>query len=41
MVDEHYGHLADEFMKKTVRDTAPSFGVASEGKAERRDKATT
>ena len=41
MVDKHYGHLADTFVKDTVRKTAPSFGMASEGKVKHMDKAAT
>lgn len=32
MVEKHYGHLAPSFVVKAVRDHAPTFGLASEGK---------
>jgi integrase len=27
MVEKHYGHLADGYVKRRIRETAPSFGM--------------
>lgn len=31
MVEKHYGHLAQSYVADTIRRTAPSFGVATDG----------
>lgn len=31
MVEKHYGHLADDYKRKMVRDTAPQFGWEEPG----------
>lgn len=30
MVEKHYGHLAEDWLKKAVRDNAPTFGIEIE-----------
>ena len=30
MVELHYGHLADSFVRQVIRETAPSFGLVDD-----------
>jgi integrase len=32
MVELHYGHLADSFVRQVIRETAPSFGLVDDSK---------
>jgi len=32
MVEKHYGHLHDDYIKKAIRDSAPTFGFAKDKK---------
>jgi integrase len=32
MVELHYGHLADSFVRQVIRETAPSFGLVDDNK---------
>jgi hypothetical protein len=31
MVEKHYGHLAPDYVAKTIREFAPRFGFKTEG----------
>jgi hypothetical protein len=35
MVEKYYGHLAPSFIADAVRDHAPSFDIAGEGKVKK------